>query len=373
MSTSASEKFIRNLLNESGIALGGSAPWDIQVHNSDLFERVLKRGTLGLGEAYMDGWWDVPHLDEFFYRVLSANLGRKLRMTPSFFFYLIRNILFNYQNKARAFIVGEHHYDVGHDIYEAMLDKRLVYTCGYWKNATDLDAAQEAKLELVCQKVGLKAGMKVLDIGCGWGSFARYAVEKYGVEVVGVTVSKKQKELGEVLSAGLPIEIQFRDYRDITGVYDRIVSIGMFEAVGLKNYQNFMDVARGALADDGLFLLHTVGNNYSVRAGNPWTNKYIFPGGMLPSIKQVGAAIEKRFVMEDWHNFGADYDRTLMTWFHNFDAAWPALRNSYDERFYRMWKYYLLSCSGAFRARFIQLWQIALSPNGVPGGYTRIS
>lgn len=359
------------LLAEAGVAINGKNPWDIQVHNSALFSRVLRSGTLGLGEAYMDGWWDAEKLDEFFYRVLQANLEEKINPFSLGLAYM-RNLLTNPQRKSNAFEIGERHYDIGNDIYTAMLDKRMTYTCGYWKDATTLDEAQEAKLDLICRKIGLKKGMRVLDIGCGWGSFATYAAEKYGVSVVGVTVSKEQVELGRKISEGLPVEIRLQDYRDVNEQFDHIVSVGMFEHVGYKNYKTYMDVARRCLKDNGLFLLHTIGSNASHKGGDAWIDKYIFPGGQLPSIAQIGSAIEKTFVMEDWHNFGAYYDTTLMAWFHNFDAAWPELKNNYDERFYRMWKYYLLSCAGAFRARSIELWQIILSPNGVPGGYTSV-
>jgi len=278
----------------------------------------------------------------------------------------------NLQTPSRAFKVGEQHYDVGNDLYAAMLDKRLVYTCGYWKAAQTLDEAQEAKLDLVCRKLGLKAGQRVLDIGCGWGSFAKFAAEKYGVHVVGVTISKEQIALGQKLCEGLPVELRFQDYRDVNEQFDHIVSLGMFEHVGIKNYRTYMEVAARCLKDDGLLLLHTIGNNTSNTAGDAWISKYIFPNSILPSAAQITKAYEDIFVMEDWHNFGAYYDLTLMAWFQNIDRAWPQLKDKYNDRFYRMWKYYLLSCAGSFRARRIQLWQIVLSKKGVPGGYQPI-
>jgi cyclopropane-fatty-acyl-phospholipid synthase len=250
-----------------------------------------------------------------------------------------------------------------------MLDKRMVYTCGYWKDAKTLDEAQEAKLDLTCKKLNLKPGMKVLDIGCGWGSFAKYAAEKYKVKVVGITVSKEQAVLAKALCKGLPIEIRLQDYRDLNEKFDRIVSLGMFEHVGYKNYKTYMKVVHRCLKDDGLFLLHTIGGNKSVKSTDPWIDKYIFPNSMLPSIKQMGDAIEDYFVMEDWHNFSADYDKTLMAWYNNFENSWNKLKDDYDERFHRMWRYYLLACAGTFRARKSQLWQIVLSKDGIKEGY----
>ena len=272
-----------------------------------------------------------------------------------------------------AFEVGERHYDLGNDLYQAMLDKRMNYTCGYWKDAATLDEAQEAKLDLVCRKIGLQPGMRVLELGCGWGSFAKYAAEKYGAEVLGVTVSKEQVALGMEQCQGLPVELRLQDYREVEGTYDAVISIGVMEHVGYKNYRTYMQVVDRCLKEDGIAFVHTIGGNRSATSSDPWTNKYIFPNGMLPSIAQLGAAMEGLFVMEDWHNFGPHYDRTLMAWHANFEAAWPELKANYDERFYRMWRYYLLSCAGGFRSRNNQLWQIVMTRTGTPQPDCRVS
>ena len=277
--------------------------------------------------------------------------------------------IFNLQSRKRAFQIGKKHYDIGNDLFIKMLDKRMTYSCGYWRNAGTLDEAQEYKLDLICLKLGLQPGMRILDIGCGWGSLAKFAAEKYQVNVVGITVSREQVELARTLCKDLPIEIRLQDYRDVHDRFDRIVSVGMIEHVGYKNYRTFMEVANGCLEKGGLFLLHTIGGNLSRTSVDPWINRYIFPNGMLPSFKQLGNAIEGLFVMEDWHSFGADYDKTLVAWYQNFEDSWDTLKSNYDERFRRMWRYYLLSCAGSFRARKNQLWQIVLSKEGVAGGY----
>jgi len=361
----------KNLLKEAGIEINGNNPYDITIHNEKFYKRVLSKGSMGLGESYMDGWWDCDRLDEFFYRVLSSNLENrvgKLSMLP----HVIKATIFNLESKRRAFQVGEKHYDIGNELYKNMLDKRMVYSCGYWKNANTLDEAQEAKLDLICKKLDLQPGMKILDIGCGWGSFVKYASEKYKVKVLGVTISKEQVKLGREICKGLPVEIRLQDYRELNEKFDRIISIGMFEHVGNKNYRTFMEVANRNLNNKGLFLLHTIGNNKSSIATDPWTEKYIFPNGILPSIKQIAKAFEGLFVMEDWHNFSADYDTTLMAWHKNFNNSWDKIKPNYNERFFRMWNYYLLSCAGSFRARKNQLWQVVLSKNGVLGGYKSI-
>lgn len=366
------KQIIESLLSDADITINGNKPWDPQIHNGDFYNRVLQQGSIGLGESYMDGWWDCKNLDQFFHKVLTAELDNKISKNLSLILKIGWNLALNPGRKSKAFVVGEKHYDIGNDLYRTMLDKRLTYTCGYWKDAKNLNEAQEAKLDLVCQKIMLKPGQKVLDIGSGWGSFISYAAEKYNANALGVTVSKEQKELTDKLYKKLTVKTQLQDYRDINEKFDQIVSLGMFEHVGYQNYRTYMKVAHNALKDDGLFLLHTIGGNQSEKGTDPWIDKYIFPNSMLPSIAQIGKSIEGLFIMEDWHNFGADYDKTLMAWHKNFEDNWDQIKSNYDKRFYRMWRYYLLSCAGSFRARKNQLWQIVLSKKGVSGGYKSI-
>ncbi len=360
------------LLDLADIRLDGDRPYDIHIHDPKrLAERVFAQGNLGLGEAYMDGIWDANQLDAFFERLLSARLQDRVKPLR-LIFHALRVRLLNRQNFKRAWKVGEAHYDLGNEFYQAMLDPRLTYTCGYWSGgATTLAEAQEAKLDLICRKLELKPGMRLLDIGCGWGSLMGYAAEHYGVECVGVTISREQAAWAKERYAGLPIEFRLQDYRDLSETFDRIASVGMFEHVGRKNHRTYMDVAQRCLADDGLFLLHTIGKNVRDSTPDPWIDKYIFPNGDLPSMGQIGDACDGLFVVEDVHNFGADYDKTLMAWHANFEAAWPRFAEQLGERFQRMWRYYLLSCAGAFRARDLQLWQWVLSKRGVVGGYHR--
>ena len=366
------KQFIESLLDKTGIIINGGNPWDPQIHNENFYSRVLQQGSLGLGESYMEGWWDCESLDQFFHKLLAADLDKRVRGRWNVIIKLAWNFVLNAGRKSKAFEVGQKHYDLGNDLYRTMLDKRLTYTGGYWKNAANLDSAQEAKLDLVCRKIGLKPGQKILDIGSGWGSFIGYAAEKYGVSALGVTVSKKQKQLADELYKNLPVETKLQDYRDINEKFNHIVSLGMFEHVGYKNYRAFMKVAHNALEDGGLFLLHTIGGNRSARGNDPWIEKHIFPNSTLPSIQQISRSIEGLFVMEDWHNFGPDYDKTLMAWYNNFEDNWDKIKSNYDTAFYRMWRYYLLVCAGTFRARKNQLWQIVLSKKGVPGGYKSI-
>jgi len=366
------KKTAQRILNIADIKINGNNSWDIQVHDDRFYQRALAEGSLGLGESYMDSWWDCKRLDEFFYKILRADLDNKVKI-KGILWNVLKSKVINMQSKSRAFEIGEKHYDTGNELFQYMLDKRMVYTCACWKNAKNLDDAQEAKLELTCKKVGLKPGMKVLDIGCGWGSFAKYAAEKYKAEVTGITVSKEQAELARKLCKGLPVKIKLQDYRDVNEKFDAIVSLGMFEHVGPKNYRTYMKKVHNCLKDNGLFLLHTIGKNISEGGViDPWVDKYIFPGAILPSPEQITNASEGLFVLEDWHSFGEDYDKTLIKWHNNFENNWNKLKGNYDEKFKRMWNYYLLSCAGSFRARKNQVWQIVFSKNGVEGGYKSI-
>ena len=362
----------REMLSLADVKINSNRPGDIKIINPEFYSRVLAGGSLALGESYMDGWWECKNLDVFFAKVLRAGLDRKVLKLHNIILPFLRAKLTNMQNMKRAKQVGEQHYDAGNDLYKLMLDKRMCYSCGYWKNAKTLDEAQEAKLDLICRKLKIKKGMKILDIGCGWGSFARFAAEKYGANVVGITISKEQAKLAKQLCTGLNVEIRLEDYRNIREKFDRIVSIGMFEHVGPKNYREYMEVVHRCLDDDGLMMIHTIGGNTSVTSMEPWFHKYIFPNGVLPSVKQIAAASEGLFVLNDWHSFGQYYDKTLMAWIENFKKGWDRIKSNYDERFYRMWIYYLSSSAGSFRANQNQLWQIVYSKIGSNSLYERV-
>ena len=363
---------LQTLLDPLEISFNGPSPADPQVHDDRFYDRVLAGGSLALGESYMDGWWDCASLDGFFHRVMAAGLDTKVINKATLAWAFMKAWLTNLQRPSRAHQIGERHYDIGNDLFEAMLDKRMIYSCAFWNGAPGLDAAQEAKLDLICRKLRLEPGQKLLDIGCGWGGLAAFAAERYGVEAVGVTVSKEQAEWGCRACQALPVDIRLEDYRLLNEQFDVIVSVGMIEHVGHKNYRTYFKKAAECLKPGGLFLVQTIASNTTSTCTDPWIAKYIFPNSLLTSAKQLTDASEGLMVMEDWHSFGPDYDRTLMAWHQNFGAAWDRLSGRYGERFGRMWRYYLLSCAGSFRARAIQLWQIVFSKGGVPGGYERL-
>ncbi|HVI43720.1 MAG TPA: cyclopropane fatty acyl phospholipid synthase [Chitinophaga sp.] len=368
----AAKKTIERLIDGTNITINGSNEWDIQVINDDLYARILRHGSIGLGEAYMEGWWECAAPDELFSRVLQKRLDRSIPFNFTTFLQVARARVFNQQSRDKAREAVMRHYDIGNDLYQQMLDKRMIYSCAYWEDVSNLDEAQEKKLDLICRKLKLSSGQRLLDIGCGWGGLAQYAAERYGVSVTGITLSEPQALVARENCRGLPVEIRVQDYRDLHEKFDRIVSVGMFEHVGYKNYASFMKVAEENLLPDGIFLLHTIGGNETVTNIDPWINKYIFPNSVLPSLDQINKANAGRFIMEDLHNFGAYYDRTLMAWLSNFERAWQTLSQRYDNTFFRMWKYYLCMSAATFRSKVNDLWQIVWTLPSYKGVYESV-
>lgn len=367
-----------SLLGQADIATNGERPWDLQVHNDSLYQRVLSGGSLALGESFMDGWWSCDALDQLFDKLMRARLTRRVVPLSSKLVVLKSRVL-NLQNKMRSRQVIERHYEMSPELFMAFLDPYNQYTCGYFKDTDDLNTAQENKLDLICRKLMLSPQDRVLDIGCGWGGFAKFAAERYGCHVTGITISDRQMEYARQYCDGLPVTIVKSDYRDFDQQdfdqqdFDKVLVCGMIEHVGYKNYRPLLEVVHGCLKDDGLFLLHTIGRHTSGTSTDPWMNKYIFPNAMMPSAKQITTAAEGLFVLNDWHSLGAHYDPTLMAWHRNFTDNWDQLKDDYDDRFYRMWSYYLLSCAGVFRANRKQLWQVVLAKKrGAVAGYQSV-
>lgn len=368
----SSEKFVREVFASADVEINGHRPWDIRVKNHLFYKRLVSEGSMALGESYMDDWWECEGLDRFFDHIFTFRIDQQVKKSIKAIWFCIKAAIHCSPGRFRAFEIGKRHYDIGNELFSLMLDKWMNYSCAYWKNARDLDAAQKAKMDLICRKLDLKPGMKVLDIGCGWGGLAEYMARFHEVEVTGITVSQEQVTLARERCKGLPVDIALTDYRNMTTQFDRIVSVGMFEHVGARHYRTFMKMVRQCLKPQGLFLLHTIAGNRSVRNCDPWISRYIFPNSMLPSSWQISAASEKLLALEDWHSFGPDYDLTLMAWYQNFIRNWNRIKSNYDDRFYRMWTYYLLACAGSFRARRNQLWQIVFSRDGLRPKYESI-
>jgi len=365
---SRAQDVMTNLLGSADIRINGARPWDIQVHDRRFFNRVLASGTLGFGESYMDGWWDCEALDEMCCRAIRAGLDKRFAFRLPNFWALLTALIANQQTLRRARKVGRVHYDLSNDFFEAMLDPNMQYSCGLFAEGDDLASAQLRKLDWVCQRLRLRPGLRLLDIGCGWGGLARYAALHYGCQVLGITISQEQCRYAQRWCRGLDVEIQVRDYREVTDQFDRVASVGMVEHVGRKNYRTYMRTVARSLGKDGLFLCQGICGNSSHVYADPWIERYIFPNSMLPSLARLTRAAEGVFIVEDVKNIGPNYDPTLLAWEENFRSAWPRFANRYGERFRRMWRFYLLSCAGAFRARNLQVFSILFSKEGIAIG-----
>ncbi len=367
------KNILKNMAQKADIRLNGDRPWDMRLNDERACDLIMRKGTLGLGESYMLGWWDCERIDEMVNKALQAHLEYKLRKNIYSVLHRAVMSMINLQGAARAPIVAERHYNADQAVFKAMLDPYMQYSCGYWKESDNLNDAQLAKMELIRKKLKLEPGMRVLDIGCGWGGLARYLAERSGVSVTGISVSTDQVNQARENAGDLPVKYELRDYRALSGKWDRVVSVGMFEHVGPRNYEIFFNTVKNCLKPEGIFLLHTIGGLGGKNYGSdPWLEKYIFPNSLLPSARQITESAAGKFVLEDWHNFGLDYDKTAIAWHGNFERGYREERFQCGERFRRMFAYYLRSCAGAFRSRNMYTWQIVLSPHGVTEGYESV-
>ena len=375
------ESKVRRIFDESEIEINGPNRCDIQIRDPRFYNRLMSDGSLGLGESYMDAWWDVEDLEEFLYRILLWRHKHfnspQLRWARIWFD--VKRFLFNLQTPLRAKRVIDVHYDLPADLYQDMLGETMAYSCAYWKDANSLDQAQRNKLDLICRKLELRPSDRVLDLGCGFGSFSRYAAENYGCSVVAVTLSNSQAGYAREFCKNLPVEIYVTDYRNVAEYsggknFDKVASIAMFEAIGRKNFRSHMEIINQVLPETGIWLLHTIGDN--ICSSDPWLEKYIFPNGELPTVGQISDSIRALFDLEDFHNFGLDYQRTLAAWEVNFRKKWEVIQDRnvklFTERFFRMWIYYLKSCQAAFRSRNMLLWQLVMSKGYFSQGYQSV-
>jgi cyclopropane-fatty-acyl-phospholipid synthase len=370
------KRIVIDVLARAGLGVDGARPFDLEVRDDRFYRRVLAQGSLGFGDSYVEGWWECGQLDELICRLLRSDPEAHLGTDWRAWVQLAKAKLLNLQTPARSRDVACH-YDLGNEFFERVLGRTVMYTCGYWRGAADLDAAQDAKLELIARKLEVAAGERVLDLGCGWGGLAEHLARAHGCHVTAVTISAPQAEYVARRCAGLPVEVICADYRDASversGRYDKVACVGMMEHVGRKNYHRFLRRCAALVSERGMILLHTIGTNVSTDVTDPWIERRIFPGSVLPSPVDLTRAAEGDLVIEDWHNFGADYDRTLMAWYANFAAHAASGELRRDEAFQRAWRYYLLSFAGCFRTRrTIQLWQLVLTRHGKEGGYASV-
>jgi cyclopropane-fatty-acyl-phospholipid synthase len=348
------------VLRTAGIHLGGDQPWDVQVTDPRFYSSVLLRGSLGFGESYMRGWWHVEDLEEVAYRLSRAGLHWVARALPPHLVALAAASFSNRQTRTDSVNLVDRHYNLGNDLFRGFLGRSMVYSCAYFDDTESLDRAQELKLDLICRRLGLKAGERLLDIGGGWGEFARHAALHYGCHVTSINIADEQIRHARERCAGLPVEIVKCDYRDLRGSFDKVAVIAMLTHVGHSNYRRFMTIVHDCLATGGRVLVETLGSRISKVNCEPWTNRYIFPGGVVPSLRQIDRAADGLLARTEVTEFGHHYVPTLRSWNANLHASWPQLAGRYPETTRLMLGYFFLTVAGAFRAGHLKYWHVQL-------------
>jgi cyclopropane-fatty-acyl-phospholipid synthase len=359
---------VETFLNECEIQIDGANQGDIIVKDDRFYSMCINYGELGFGESYMYGYWDSKNLYETLYNgIKNCHKVSYMNLNSIAFNRYFNNMFYNNQTIDKASADVQAHYNKGNDLYERMLDKtNMQYTCGFFQDTNDLETAQIQKLNIIAQKLNLKPGEKLLDIGCGWGNLINFMTTNYGVKGIGITISSEQlKFCKEKYKDNKNAEFLLIDYRNIPDdmKFDKIVSVGMFEHVGKKNFEEYFDIVYKHLNDDGLALIHTMGQQskmINATAHSEWIDKYIFPGGEIPDWEDLSKIISKRFFIHDWHNFGKYYARTFEAWYNNINKRWNEIPN-YNEEFRRMWNFYLVSFIVNFDLCRLLLFQILIS------------
>lgn len=341
---------------------GLEAHWMIK--GDHVIQRIARDWEFQLGETYINGGWDVADGDlrNLLY-ILRANFSE---YSISRWLQPFVKLYQEWNKVSRSYFNVSQHYDLEEDFFRLFLDKDLHYSCAYFTNSeVSLEQAQQDKCQHIAEKLLLQPGQRVLDIGCGWGSMAFYLTEHFGVEVTGLTLSTEQLKVAErrAQERGLTnVNFKLQDYREHTGVYDRIVSIGMFEHVGKPNYDSYFKKIKDVLVDDGVALIHSIGRSGPPGLTNPWIRKYIFPGGSVPSLSEMSQGIEHaELMMTDIEILRLHYAKTLRIWQQRFHAHKEVIREKMGERFYRMWDFYLTICEISFQYTDSVVFQIQLA------------
>lgn len=376
------ELAVRKLAEFAGIP--DTAFDHLQVVDKSAWYDIITKQNLGIAESYMHGKVEID-LVPFFTTLLNGTAIGTRRKETSFVHVIdalnapmqLSARLFNQQTRERSTRVTKQHYDAGNDLYEVMLGPSMSYTCAYWRNANNLDEAQTAKFDLVRRKLELRPGMKVVDLGMGWGTAAAYMHQHGNVDVTGVSLSEEQVKWAQAHLVKPGLRFIFSDYRDhcddpeYAGAYDRVYSIGMLEHVGFHNHWSFFKCIKKLLKPDGLAVVHTIGEPDPVPVMDPFLDTYIFPGAVIPALSGLTSAFENDFILEDFQNFGHDYSKTLAAWHINAQKFFEKNPGAYSQEFQRMWNYYLKICEVLFDLRINQLWHFVLSPR--PATRTGIS
>jgi cyclopropane-fatty-acyl-phospholipid synthase len=371
VNSSAAFKLTARLLERCGLAINGPAARDPQIHDERVYARLLKNGSVGAGEAFMDGWWDARDLSGCLEAVLRADLDAQFR--GALFREKFRELRFQWLNRQTRELsrrVARDHYDLPFEFWRRMLGKTMQYSCAYWeRGARDLDEAQVAKMELICRKLQLEEGLSVLETACGWGSLAHHMAAHHGVRVKAFTLSEQQYRYAVAHYSHPRVEFFCADYRDFAArhqgeKFDRIASIGLVEHVGRRNLDVFFRMIQRFMKPEGWALVHGMGKQ-TPEATDPWITRYIFPGGEIPRLSHLVDSISRCALnVEDLHNLGLSYIPTLRAWLQSLSE--PAGEGAPQGRALRMWVYFLSLSIAAFEARKLQLYHFILSHHGAP-------
>jgi cyclopropane-fatty-acyl-phospholipid synthase len=354
------KKFSHRVLSRAGITVNGCHAWDIQVHDEQFFDCLYRSASEGLGDSYVQGFWDSDDLTETLGRFIAIG-GRSALKGP-----IAHNMQTTESEQKKSLEVVDSHYESKNGLYSNMLDPYMQYSCALWDDDThNLQEAQIKKMRLIGQKLELQPGDHVLDIGCGWGGLPKFLSETFGCRVTGINLAEHHIDYANQRMAHNKVKVIKQDYRDLTEKYDKIYCIGVSEHFGLNNYKQFMQIVHDQLNPGGIFLLHTIGENVTRPKADTWITKNIFPNGYIPSLSLISQCAEGLFITEDVHNFNTSYEKTLLAWDANFQRNWNLIRKLHPELdtrdFYRMWRYYLNFCAGGFRKRCTQLYQIVFT------------
>lgn len=344
---------------------GQEAHWYIR--DSRATKQIARDGEFELGQTYMEGRWDVGDGDlKALLILLRSNFSPKI---VSKWYFPLTKLYQQYNKISRSYRNISYHYDTEESIFRMFLDKEMYYSCAYFKHESDtLEQAQFNKSEMIAHKLLLEPGMKILDIGCGWGSLALHLAKHYNVHVTGITLSKEQLRVAkeEAKTRGLDTKINFllADYREYQPreKYNRIVSVGMLEHVGAQDLPVYFECLHNMLAEDGVALVHTIGNKGVATEVNPWINRYIFPGGRIPALSEIATGLEKsRLMLTDLEIWRLHYAWTLREWLKRFELHKEQVLSIKDETFYRMWEFYLAACSMSFKVDDLVVFQCQMA------------
>jgi len=357
----ATRRAVEQVFEGAGVRCNGSRLFDPQILDDRFYTACATRGTLGFGESYVANWWACDDLEELAYRLTVSRINQVGRFAPLLAMSYLVSLLRNNQTLERSRRVADRHYNIGNDLFFSFLGRYRNYSCALFEGTESLDAAQKAKMERICELLELSERDHLLDVGGGWGHLARHAALQHGCTVTSINIADEQITYAREMCAGLPVDVRKCDYRQLTGRYTKAAVVAMFTHVGSKNHRTFFECIHRCLPEGSRLVMETVGSSHSNVTLEPWTERHIFPGGVVPSLRQIDHAASGLFVRGYTREFGSHYVLTLRAWYDNLMAAWPELSTRYSESTLRTFEYFFLTVAGTFRAGRLKHWHLVMS------------